>query len=212
MSTITSIPKRFDVWFRGYNFVKFDMSNAEPWQKGQISWPKGHVFRAKLIAGPANVSNIIHEMAHLIEIPDHRAHIRNFGLDYTTKQYVFGQEFLEPVTDQAVQREIRVFAIQAVLSWHMRLPVELSHFGHLIMCGALMDDFLWRKNVGMNYEEALKKSPNGTKEIEDTTTSVIQSLADTLSIEDLWTEWNRKCKIVESKFSSEGASNEAVPA
>lgn len=73
-----------------------------------------------------NCGFIVHEMSHLVEIDDRRAHMNAFGLRYK-RVVVFPPSrysdgiYPEPLTPQGVARECRVIAISehifAVLGW-----------------------------------------------------------------------------------------------
>lgn len=66
-------------------------------------------------AGPSiALSNLFHEMAHLVEIDSKRATKPNWGLSLRHVK-VFGRECAEPITMKATEREIRVFAYQSQL-------------------------------------------------------------------------------------------------
>lgn len=78
------------------------------------------------MAGPSmEVSNLIHEMSHFVEIDDARMNVYGWGLSYGKEITIPGHgTFHEPVTWQATQRELRVFAYQ--VNVHEKFSVKMS--------------------------------------------------------------------------------------
>lgn len=78
-------------------------------------------------AGPAaRVSNLLHEMAHFVEIDERRMGKRGWGLRLPKMHYIpgpyGGSTWCEPTTMQITAREIRVIAYQHHL--HVHLGIE----------------------------------------------------------------------------------------
>ena len=75
------------------------------------------VVDGKVIIGPragpeSCYTNLVHEMAHLVEIDIDRINQHGWGLRYGKYWEIYGQSGYEPQTDQAVCREARVWALQ----------------------------------------------------------------------------------------------------
>ena len=103
-------------------------------------------------AGPSyEVGNLLHEMAHLVEIPEHRAVERNFGLK-------FGSAFLSSLgiqhfatSYQATMREARVWSWQFAVMRDLGLRPDISD---LVRPAAWISDF---ENVpGRDQAEKLR--------------------------------------------------------
>lgn len=78
-------------------------------------------------AGPVeDVDNLLHEMGHFIEIPDHRILISGWGLTYPEIE-ICHQICREPSTTQAVERELRVFAIQKHLYEIAQIKIPIRY-------------------------------------------------------------------------------------
>jgi hypothetical protein len=73
---------------------------------------------------------VLHELSHFIEIDDARAlSQKDWGLKHGTvlgKCNYSGNTFQSHFTDTAIQRELRVLAIQFQLSQHLEVPVEIE--------------------------------------------------------------------------------------
>lgn len=72
-------------------------------------------------AGPTvHISNLCHEMAHLVEIDDARCGQPGWGLQLP-KVFIYDRMCLNPETNQATRREVRVAAYQLNLMRHLGL-------------------------------------------------------------------------------------------
>lgn len=93
-------------------------------------------------AGPAkDVDNLLHEMGHFIEINDQRILRTGWGLAYPEIE-VCGQICREPRTTQAIERELRVFAIQKHLIEMVGLLVEPNYEKNKAQIIKWMNDFV----------------------------------------------------------------------
>ena len=93
-------------------------------------------------AGPSmSVDNLLHEMAHLIEIPDERIRISGWGMTYPEVE-VLGQFFREPQTIQGLRRELRVFAIQKHLFEMAGIPTTESYWSEKAKICEWLQDFI----------------------------------------------------------------------
>lgn len=83
-------------------------------------------------AGPdASMWNVIHEMAHFVEIDDARCHRSGWGFVWPEKE-IFGQIVCEPKTAQDIQRECRTFAIQIhILERYCPEEVDITYMAEL---------------------------------------------------------------------------------
>ncbi|BCB21940.1 hypothetical protein [Bosea sp. ANAM02] len=134
-------------WFRGCPSVRIDIRTEGV----------EHDYDARIVtlgcrAGPSyEVGNLLHEMAHLIEIPEHRAVERNFGLK-------FGTPFLSragvqrlATSYQATLRETRVWSWQFAVMRDLGLNPDIDD---LVRPAAWISDF---ENVpGRDQTEKLR--------------------------------------------------------
>ena len=81
------------------------------WKKDQAVIDGQVIIGAK--AGPeCNITNLIHEMAHFVEIDEDRMNQDGWGLR-TPTVFIYNRYCIEPKTIQMTEREIRVMAYQA---------------------------------------------------------------------------------------------------
>lgn len=94
--------------------------------KGEGNAVDNNRFMFATWAGPtADVGNLLHEMGHFVEINPERCHRPGWGLGYGKKIVIGGREYDEGMhTKKAIEREIRTFAIQLVLSNHYGITVD----------------------------------------------------------------------------------------
>lgn len=107
-SAYKSVPKKLrDLFVPGV--VEYD-----PDVEGQRIRDSGAVALGSRCGPDAfDLPALIHEMAHLVEIDDRRVTHYGWGLRITTCVVVANRRYEEPVSIQAVRRELRVLAFQA---------------------------------------------------------------------------------------------------
>tara|TARA_R100001132_G_C3273357_1_gene95438 strand:- start:3082 stop:3618 length:537 start_codon:yes stop_codon:yes gene_type:complete len=156
---------------------------------------KDGVFHGKTLGGRAGIShdlnNLIHEMAHMIEIDDARVHLRGWGLTCLTVVEVMGVEYMEPVTPQATLREVRTFAIQKVISDHIGHPVDVRK--DLAVLVKWLPDwcpakYYYKANEVEGYDES-------ERVLFDRVADDILERASRLTIEEVHQEFVRKCGV-----------------
>ncbi len=108
MAAITKLKEEFFTT----EFVKYKSG-----MEGQCVSNDGTIFignRAGPITWPPsfNVSNLVHEMSHLVEINDERMRCYGWGLKLP-EVWVYDRMCVEPTTHQITDRELRVMAYQA---------------------------------------------------------------------------------------------------
>lgn len=112
-------------------------------------------------AGPfSDISNLVHEMCHLVEIDDDRMTMRNWGLHSSSRlaAAASGQPWFGPVTDQALRREMRVWAYQWNVSMALGLPGATS-IADLVRPAVFVDGFM--NYPGETEKDRLASQPFG---------------------------------------------------
>ena len=151
-------------------------------------------------AGPSvETSNLLHEMAHFIEIDDDRCTLIGWGLR-VPKIYIMGQVCDNTQTFQACAREIRTMAIQKVLHREFGVKFDDLYYAKLVydwVTGyfAICEEYPELPNFGseMDYHEIQKIHY-------ERIARDIRERAEKHTIESLRQEWNRKCSIVQERF------------
>lgn len=95
-------------------------------------------------AGPVSeIANLVHEMCHLVEIDDSRMTVRNWGLHSTgyLAAIAAGRPWFGPTTDQALRREMRVWAYQWNVTAALSLPGEKG-IAELVRPAVFVDGFM----------------------------------------------------------------------
>lgn len=92
--------------------------------KHSTQWVRDRRLCFGVWAGPkAETSNLLHEMAHFVEIDEARMNITGWGLKLPNRRYTKGlYDGCEPKTMQITAREIRVMALQHNLHEHLGIP------------------------------------------------------------------------------------------
>jgi hypothetical protein len=209
-----SIPKRVEAWFLTPS-VLLDLTGVVASQSSyQQHFPDPEV-RGIVICGRSTwlesakpeLGNVFHEMAHLIEIDDRRVRQPNWGIRLGKWVPWAGTPmggFYDMTSTQAIQREVRVMAIQAVVTEHCGFNFDYAYWAHLLGNGAVPNHFLWRAHLGLEYADSCDKDPDNQylsmSELVDA--SVIRSLREELTIEQVWAEWSRKLAVVERQFKA----------
>jgi hypothetical protein len=146
----------------------------------------------------ASDESLLHEMAHFIEIDDERCVTFGWGLS-VTQVFILGQFYNEPTTFQACARELRVSAIQKVLSEHFGIAFSDQYWGKLVYDFVPGSLFAYQE-----YEDVvpLSKDDRPYKEREraliDRFARDIREQAKKLKIEQLRAEWDRKCAVADA--------------
>lgn len=105
------------------------------------------------IAGPDSCwTNLIHEMAHLVEIDIARVNQYGWGLRYGKYWEMFGRSGHEPQTDQQVRREERVWAFQ--LNLQAEYGVHIDEL-EMVSSAVYLPAFCYVK-IGINDQDRLK--------------------------------------------------------
>lgn len=135
-------------------------------------------------AGPSlDVDNLLHEMAHLIEINDKRILSWNWGLQYPEVE-LLGRVFYEPNTIQGLNRELRVFAIQKHLFEICEISVSADYWEKKAKILEWLQDFYLiptaRENRNLWCQQEMEK------------------LYKKYSKNDLLIEWDRKNQLLKN--------------
>lgn len=163
-----------------------------------------HVIDGRLVlgmrAGPeVKKINLLHEMAHFIEIDDARCMVYGWGLK-VPETYIPGHRpFYDPQTFQAGAREIRVSAIQRVLAQHFHVPFGDYYAAKLIWDWVPGSCYVTQEfselpswDAGIEYARRIKLF----------CTRIMEAIIDESSkwsLERVREEWERKCLVLQSK-------------
>ena len=171
-------------------------------------------FTMGVWAGPqAEVSNLLHEMAHMIEIDDARCHIPSWGFKYGKTVYIAGRMINEGMfTNKAIEREIRVFGIQIVMmnhygidnvhsyhTWddHSEYVSKARNFAEI--CDYI-DGLLYYYPKGWCKED---KGKYTYRELKDYAFQAIMTRIEeetaNWSMDEIMTEWDRKMQVLKAK-------------
>lgn len=153
-------------------------------------------------AGPnINFGNLLHEMAHFIEINDERCLEPNWGLS-VPEQYIAGRIVYEPTSYQPTCREIRTHAIQCVLARHFQVNFDAMEIGETLE--RFMPDNIWApKYWGLpSWSDKSIEYADLRKEIVKCIANKIEELSKEYKIDALYQEWRRKCKIHDEHFEN----------
>lgn len=126
-----------------------------------VDWDFHHsqkVEDGKLVLGPwagpsQCITNVIHEMGHLVEIDDARILAHGWGLHVPMTECL-GREYPNPVTPKACMREVRVFAMQWQLQNFLGIKTEIRE---LVRLNRFLPDFCFvpkeGEQEGESYDE-----------------------------------------------------------
>lgn len=143
-------------------------------------------------AGPSEeAGNLLHEMAHLLEIDDRRLGKPGWGLK-VAKVVILGRPYIEPRTFQCTLREIRVMGRQKVLHEAAGIPFDTLHWAGL---------WPWFPDHYMafsHYGREIGKTKEA--EITELVARDIDAEAAQWTIEALKAEWDRKVTLYRKRL------------
>jgi len=100
-------------FFAQNNHIYFNLTATEMWfQKEPVR------LTAKEFEG-LRLDMILHEMAHFVECDEEKLGLKNFGLPWTSSKH--------HKTDAAVQRELRVLALQLNACRRLKIPFDMDY-------------------------------------------------------------------------------------
>lgn len=144
--------------------------------------------------GAIDISNICHEMAHLVEIDDARMRSQGWGLT-VPEIFVIDRICQEPTTKDITMRELRVAAYQSHL---------LAYLGVSKPVGEIVDSFDWlpdscyvpiedgRKPYGANYEAVRAEGIDIQKSQHRWRINQVKKLKKIFTLDRFLSEWKRK--------------------
>lgn len=148
------------------------------------------------MAGPSQeISNLFHEMGHLIVCPDKKVGMYAWGLDYSNIVYIPGyQPFIEPLTCQDVLLELKVIGWQAVIEKELTGDIKgsLDNVRALTWLGG-WSYYKYEETKDLEYS----KKDNAKIEFGQ---QFIQDFLLKVTFQDFQQEWDRKIKLVEEKM------------
>jgi hypothetical protein len=131
---------------------------------------------------------LIHEMGHLVEIDDERVLRRGWGFSYGESTIVFGAVHHEPSSYSATLRECRVMAIQRIMQKSVGIE---SSIRELLSPLVYMHD--WCLVPGRTANSTLPEVDEARFRF---LTEYLENFAKTLSLESIMEEWERKQSIL----------------
>jgi len=176
------VPASLLSWFAGHeDYLVFDAQVEGNRAQDRM------ILGAK--AGPGvDPSNLLHEMAHFIEIDDARCCVRGWGL-------LTGFDEEPVITYQATERELRVIAIQKLLGEHFGVEADIPK---TISSMTFMPDW-WNYRSLLTADQKIKFGSKAWHAL--LTNHMMQNYA-ALEISQLRAEWDRKCQIVAARMSA----------
>lgn len=166
-------------------------------------------------AGPqADLFNLAHEIGHMVEIDDKRCHKPSWGFGYGKSVYIPGHGDVREgmITNQAVEREIRVFGIQLVIHEHFGIDLVKTadiwddHDEHISqayymakLCNWL--DGFWLYKPKRDESKANQTGYHTEREeaAYQTITARILEERNKWSYEEVLAEWDRKMSLLRTK-------------
>lgn len=148
-------------------------------------------------AGPEiDVSHLIHEMCHFVEIDDVRMREPGWGLK-VPRVWVFDRYCIEPTTIQMTERELRVMAYQFNVMQFLKLgvtPLELAKPLRWLPDNTYvpLEDGTraWSENgPKLNYAQTCKSQVRWMA-------NQISELSRVFTLERFESEWNRKVQLL----------------
>lgn len=178
--------ERVSSWFRGTK-LGFDLA------KGRSRVVNGNLIFGAVTGEP---DDILHEMAHMVEIDDARCLDPGWGLTLPPVE-VCGRTYFEASTFSPCAREIRVFGIQRVLSEYLRVDFDEYSSAKLVIDfvdGAVYIKSVYPEVIGWDSKAGLVVTQQSHYK------RVAQAIVDESAkwtIERVRAEWDRKCAIHE---------------
>ena len=151
-------------------------------------------------AGPvADISNLVHEMAHFVEIDEARMTRFGWGLD-VPQVHIGGQSCDQPVTCQATKRELRVMAYQASVLKYLGFPKSIRN---LVQPLVFMSDWtLVPLENGIHpYADGAPKVPYDEidKSRRRWCAKQIETFSETHTLERFLSEWKRRNEVLKQR-------------
>ena len=152
---------------------------------GSIDWPDSYL-----------VSNLVHEMAHLVEIDDARMRCYGWGLKYP-EVWVYNRMCIEPTTKQITERELRVAAYQVNVLDYLGVENSVDDITSPLdyvadTCFVPLED--GREPFGDNYETVKAENINIKASQQRWRVNQVNSLRKEYTLERFISEWHRKIK------------------
>lgn len=212
-----NIPTDPTKWVEGTK-VRIDLNV----QGTKVEWTNGmgyinpRDFNGIILGGKAgpqvHVSNLLHEMAHFIEIDDARCTQPGWGLR-VRQVYFMGESYNDPRTYQATLREARVGAIQLELAeffgvkydyeepadkeedWDLKYTLDATNLAKIFH--RFLPDGV---HAFKRFRISLKSKDYEQRAIA-CLAKEIEKRRERLYIEYLWSEFRRKCAIHDRRLA-----------
>jgi hypothetical protein len=151
---------------------------------------ENNILYLGLKAGPEiHITNLLHEMSHLVEIDDARILSYGWGLKYgSLVQVILGQEYQEFLSTAATEREIRVWAFQHQLQNLLGIDTPIKE---TVKSAVYLGDWA---NVAFGDKLNLKCQKKALEWVEN---QVVEKMK-TLTLEFFQNEWTRKNCLLKS--------------
>lgn len=155
-----------------------------------------------------DIKSLIHEIAHFVEIDEKRMFLKGWGLNVPRK-FIFNQYCVDPRTNQATMRELRVGAIQ------MNILLWLNEKGYTTFdsfpqdyCAEYVTDLFSLDNEIQNFVKSMNWMPDwlmipgkGDDGRKLWMTNKIKKFMKVYTIEWFLKRWENRCKLAKQKFS-----------
>lgn len=175
--------KKIAGMFSSHSSVRWDMN-----RQGSSLDDEGTLILGGRAGPEIHPLNLLHEMAHLIDIDDKRCTTRNWGLKVPEVE-ILGRFCPEPMTFQASERELQVVAIQFVLSKFVGVKMSLAQWATLV---EYLPDYYMFKDFFRSPRSRFRGT-TWTRMV----TNHAADLVDRIDLDAVLSEWDRKCKLVE---------------
>ena len=187
-----------------YEFSKYDYGNCIKFLSTERGEKYVLVMKGAGTSEDDQIANLCHEMAHFVEIDDDRCTAHGWGLKYP-ERFVIDRTCYEPVTCNGVMREIRVLAYQKNVQRFLgcsqdihETTIALEHLEDYIHVPILSGEAPYSEGTthGLNYDQIKNSQFEWCK-------NKVDELArdPKYGIDAFISEWNRKLKIVQERFS-----------
>lgn len=172
--------------------------------EGQRIAEDGTILLGRRAGSNKDLCNVVHEMGHFVEIDEARMAVWGWGL--TLREVVVcGQLCIEPETNQATLREMRVIAFQANVCESFKVPFNLRDQAKSLRW---LPDTTWvpLENGEAPYGEGHAKRNWCRDKIEASqlkwVLNGIASMRKTYTTELFLSEWHRRIALLESQDRS----------